>query len=250
MKKIDINCDMGESFGTYSFGKDAELMQYISSANIACGFHAGDFSVMADTVQLAKKQGVTIGAHPGFPDLQGFGRRKMDVSPREVYHMVGYQIGALHAIAKSYQVALHHVKPHGALYNMAAADKLLADAIATAVADFDSNLILYGLSNSALVARGRALGLEVWQESFADRSYQQDGTLTPRSQSNACYTDTSSVIEQVLSLVRRGRVKTVNGEQLAIETNTLCIHGDGTHAVEFAQAIHSALSNAEIQISA
>ncbi len=208
---VDLNCDMGESFGPWPMGDDAALMQHITSANIACGFHAGDPLIMQRTVRLALQHGVAIGAHPGYPDLQGFGRRAMQLSPEEVYAAVLYQIGALQSIAQAEGGRLHHVKPHGALYNAAAKDRALADAIARAVHAVDNNLILYGLSGSALIDAGRAVGLRTCSEVFADRGYEPDGSLTPRNRPGALIDDPEKAAGQALEMVRGRRVRSASG---------------------------------------
>lgn len=247
---IDLNCDMGESFGAWPKGNDGALMEYITSANIACGFHAGDPAVMRTTVRLALKYHVAIGAHPGFPDLQGFGRREIKMPPDEVFAMVLYQIGALQAVARAEGGTVHHVKPHGALYNMAAKDRKLADAIAHAVQLAGTQLLLYGLSGSALIDAGKAIGLRTASEVFADRTYQDDGSLTPRSQPDALITDTSQAIDQVMQMVRQQRVTSLSGKAVEIEAETVCLHGDGAHAVEFASAVHAAFRQNSIEMKA
>ncbi len=247
---VDLNCDMGESFGAPSSPTDAALMKYITSANVACGFHSGDFSVMQQTVLLAIKNNVAIGAHPSLPDLQGFGRRTMAVTVNEVYEMMLYQMGALQAFTKANHARLHHVKPHGALYNMAAKDLKLADAIVDAIIAFDSTLILYGLAGSAMIQSARSKKLKYSEEVFADRTYQSDGSLTPRSQKSALIENTNDALSQVLRMMEEKKVTTLQGEDIAIEPGTICIHGDGAHAVEFAQAIHTSLKNAGIKLAA
>ncbi|WP_422656991.1 LamB/YcsF family protein [Paenibacillus sp. EC2-1] len=250
MLEIDLNCDMGESFGVYHLGADAVLLEHVTSANIACGFHAGDPSVMRSTVKLALQQGAAIGAHPGLPDLAGFGRRNMDISPDEAFDMVTYQIGALQMFVKQEGGVLHHVKPHGALYNMAATSKALADAIAAAIYAIDSNLILYGLSGSAMIEAGEQIGLRTASEVFADRTYQDDGTLTPRRMSGSLITDTDHAVQQVLGMVKDGYVKSISGKSVPIQADTVCIHGDGAHAVMFAQQLRSRLLDEGIIIQA
>ncbi len=244
MISIDLNSDIGEGFA-----RDAELMQHISSANIACGFHAGDFSLMSKTVSLAKKYGVAIGAHPGFPDKKNFGRTEMVVPRHNVYDMVLYQMGALQAIAKAQGAKLHHVKPHGALYNMAAVDKEISEAIVSAIFDFDSNLILYGLAKSEMIDAARAKGIAFKQEVFADRTYQSDGTLTNRSQPNAVIETVETAIEQVLKMLKNKIVSATNGTIVPIQPDTVCIHGDGIHAVDFAKALNKKLNEEGISIS-
>lgn len=237
MYTVDLNCDLGESFGIYRIGDDAEIMKYITSANIACGFHAGDPSIMAKTVELAIKNSVKIGAHPGFPDLHGFGRRNMNLTADEVYSIVLYQLGALYAFVKAQGTKLHHVKPHGALYNMCAINRSLADAVAKAIFDFDSTLTLYGLANSELIKAGESYQLKTAQEVFADRTYQPNGTLTPRSESNALIIDEHEAINQTIQMVKEKRVTSVTGEHIPITADTICLHGDGAHAVAFAKKI-------------
>lgn len=250
MLKIDLNCDMGESFGVYHLGADAVLLEHVTSANIACGFHAGDPSVMRSTVKLALQKGAAIGAHPGLPDLTGFGRRNMDISPDEAFDMVTYQIGALQVFVKQEGGVLHHVKPHGALYNMAATSKTLADAIAAAIHAIDSNLILYGLSGSAMIEAGQQIGLRTASEVFADRTYQDDGTLTPRRMSGSLITDTEHAVQQVMGMVKDRYVKSISGKSVPIQADTVCIHGDGAHAAVFAHQLRSRLLDEGIIIQA
>ncbi|MCT2537227.1 LamB/YcsF family protein [Aquibacillus koreensis] len=242
MRTIDLNCDMGESFGAYRIGQDQEIVKYISSANIACGFHAGDPKTMDETVNLAIKHGVKIGAHPGYPDLNGFGRRKMVLTPEETYQLIVYQVGALLGFVKVNNGELSHVKPHGALYNLAAKDEKIATAIATAVYQVDPTLTLYGLSNSKLTEAGEKVGLTVAHEVFADRTYQADGTLTPRSEPNALLTDSSDAVDQVLQMIKTSTVTDTNGTSIPIKVDTVCLHGDGPHALAFAQQLHQRLS--------
>ncbi|MBD3747860.1 MAG: LamB/YcsF family protein [Sphingobacteriales bacterium] len=248
MVSIDVNCDMGEAFGNYPMPNDELLFDYISSANIACGFHAGDSAVMEETVALAIKKGVAIGAHPGLPDLQGFGRRELKISPKEAYQITLYQIGALFAFVKAAHAKLHHVKPHGALYNMAAKDKNLARAIVSAVHDFDASLILYGLAGSEMMDEAAKIGLKTASEVFADRTYQDDGSLTPRSQSNALITTEKESLEQVLRMVNHQEVVSTHQKIIKIKAETLCLHGDGAHAVDFAKTIHQTLKSEGIII--
>ncbi|MUK89051.1 5-oxoprolinase subunit PxpA [Ornithinibacillus sp. L9] len=247
-KRIDLNCDMGESFGAFKIGSDEELMKWITSANIACGAHAGDPHVMDRTVQLAKQYGVAIGAHPGFPDLAGFGRRVMDFSSDEIYRSVIYQIGSLQAFCHIHDVQMKHVKPHGALYNLAARNRQVADAIAKAVYDLDSSLVLFGLAGSELLAAGRAIGLAVASEVFADRSYQPDGSLTPRNQEGALIEDVNQAVTQVTQMVAAGEVKALNGETIAIEADTVCIHGDGTDPVRFVTKLRESLADDGMEV--
>ncbi|WP_299737494.1 LamB/YcsF family protein [Rossellomorea sp. y25] len=240
--KIDLNCDLGESFGTYTIGQDEEMMKFVSSVNVACGFHAGDPLVMKQTVTNALNHNLKIGAHPGLPDLQGFGRRMMHVTPEEAYALVQYQIGALLAFVKAQGGMLSHVKPHGALYNMAAKDSDLATSIAKAVYDLDPGLTLFGLSQSELTKAGEEIGLRVAHEVFADRTYQSDGSLTPRSLPNAVLHDENEVEKQVLRMVEKQEVVSTDGEVLSIKADTICLHGDNTAALNLAKRLYKKLS--------
>jgi UPF0271 protein len=248
MYKIDINCDMGESFGQYRLGRDEDILNYVTSANIACGFHAGDPSTMKRTVRLALAKGVGIGAHPGFQDLVGFGRREMRVSPEEAYDLVIYQIGALYAFTKAEGGKLQHVKPHGALFNMAAKDTVLAEAISEAVYDVDPELILFGLSGGELVKAAERIGLRAASEVFSDRTYQVDGSLTSRREANALIKDPVEAIHQIIRMVKEQKVTSVQGDQIMIKADTVCIHGDGEKALEFAQQISETLEREDIKI--
>ena len=249
-KTIDLNCDMGESFGAWTMGQDAAVLAFVSSANIACGFHAGDPDTMRRTVERAACAGVAIGAHVSLPDLQGFGRREMRVSADETYAMTLYQIGALAGFARAAGSRLHHVKPHGALYNMAAKDAALGDAIARATRDFDASLILVGLAGSELSRAGERAGLAVAQEAFADRRYQSDGSLTPRRMPNAVIEDIDTAVEQALAIATHGAVTTRDGDHLAVVADTVCIHGDRADAALFAQRLRMALDAAGIVVEA
>ncbi|MFP7296412.1 LamB/YcsF family protein [Neobacillus niacini] len=248
MIEIDLNCDLGESYGVYQIGNDREILKYISSANIACGYHAGDHNVMMETVKLAKKYNVRIGAHPGLPDLAGFGRREMNMSPREIYNLILYQIGALAAICQAQGVKLVHVKPHGALYNMAARCRSTADAIAQAAADYDINLILFGLSGSELIIAGKEKGLQTASEVFADRTYQSDGTLTSRVEPNSMIHDVKYASERMIRMVKEGKVKGADGTDIAICADTICIHGDEPAALDFSKKLKEALLKEKIGI--
>lgn len=245
---VDLNCDLGESYGLFTIGNDKEVLKHITSANIACGYHAGDHNVMMETVKMAKAFGVKIGAHPGFPDLHGFGRREMKMSAEEIYNLTIYQIGALAAIAKSCGTKVEHVKPHGALYNMAGKDKAIADAVAGAVADADSKLVLFGLAGSCLVKAGEEKGLQVAHEVFADRTYQPDGSLTPRSETNAIIHDPGLAIKRVIRMVREGRIEAVDGTEIEIKADTICIHGDEPQALDFAVRLNEALKTEGIEV--
>ena len=248
MTEIDLNCDMGESFGAWTMGQDAQVMPWITSANIACGFHAGDFSTMRHTVALAVQHGVAIGAHVALPDLQGFGRREMRVTPDEAYALTLYQIGALQAFAHAAGTRVAHVKPHGALYNMAAKDAALADAIACAVRDADATLILVGLAASELPRAGAAAGLRVAHEAFADRRYDADGTLTPRRERDAVIHDADAAVAQAVQIATKQNVETRTGQSLALRADTLCVHGDRLEAARFAQRLREALANAGVRV--
>lgn len=246
MQTIDLNCDIGEAFGNYKMPDDEILMNYITSANIACGFHAGDYSVMQKTVNMAIKKGVAIGAHPGLPDLQGFGRREIKISAKEAYQLTLYQIGALHAFVKAAEGKLNHVKLHGALYNMAAKDISLSKAIVQAVQDFDSTLILYALSGSKMIEAALTTGLQTASEVFADRTYQDDGSLTSRNDANALLKDNEAAIAQVLIMVQEQHVYSVNQRKISIKADTICIHGDGENAVSFSKMINEHLKTSGI----
>lgn len=247
--KVDLNCDMGESFGVYRLGNDEAIMDFITSANIACGFHAGDPATMRKTVQLALEKNVGIGAHPGLQDLVGFGRRNLSLSPQEAYDLVVYQIGALSGFVQAEGGKMQHVKAHGALYNMAAQNAGLSEAIAEAVYKIDPELILFGLSGSELVKAGEKIGLRTAGEVFSDRTYQADGSLTPRSQPNALITDTATALEQVIRMVKEQKVLSTQNQEIQIKADTICIHGDGATALDFAAAISSSLADAGIDIT-
>lgn len=245
---IDLNCDMGESFGPWAMGNDDEVLPLVTSANIACGFHAGDPSIMRKTVAAAIGNGVALGAHPGLPDLAGFGRRNMDITPQQAYDIVVVQVGALAAVAASQGGRLNHVKAHGALYNMAVRDPALARAIAQAVHDTDKSLVFYALASSNMARIASEVGLTVAHEVFADRSYQPDGSLTPRNHANAMIEDPQQSIRQVLRMVTEGKVTAVDGTDVEVRADTLCIHGDQPGAVVFAKAIRAACEQAGIEV--
>lgn len=246
MLSIDLNCDLGESFGAYTIGMDAEVLPFVTSANIACGYHAGDPLVMQKSVAMCKKLGVKVGAHPGLPDLQGFGRRKMAVTPAEAEAFTAYQIGALKAFCNEAGVPLHHVKPHGALYNMAAKDRALADAICRAVRYAAPGAMLLALSGSEMVRAAKAAGLTVASEVFADRAYQPDGTLVPRGTPGAMITDENEAIRRVLQMASQGTVTAIDGSVIAIQADSVCVHGDGPKALAFVQKIQAALAEKQI----
>lgn len=248
MAKIDLNCDMGESFGAYKLGFDEEMIKHVSSANIACGFHAGDPVVMQRTIRLAKTYGVKVGAHPSYPDLLGFGRRNMAVAATDVKGYLIYQIGALQAFARVEGLELQHVKPHGALYNMAVKDPKLAQTIAEAVRSLDKGLILVVLAGSAWVNIAKEQGLRVAGEAFADRAYSADGSLVPRSQPGAVIKDKKEVAERVIRMIEESRVKAITGEDVIIKADTICLHGDTPGALELAIHLRSALGDRGIKV--
>jgi UPF0271 protein len=248
MQQIDINCDMGESYGAGLVGNDDVLMPLVSSANIACGFHGGDPSVMHRTVTLAIKHGVSIGAHPSYPDLQGFGRRNMHLSAQEIYDLILYQTGALESFVRAGGASLHHVKPHGALYNQAAKDPEIAASIVHAMYYFNKDLYLYGPPGSALEKAALGLGIAYCAESFADRTYQADGSLTPRTEPGALIRDVLQALHQVHLIAEQQVVKTAEGSMIPMPARTICIHGDGLHAKEFATAIRKSLTEKGIRI--
>jgi UPF0271 protein len=250
MRRVDLNCDMGESFGAWSMGADEEVLPHVTSVSVACGFHAGDPSVMRRTVRAAAERGVAVGAHPSLPDLQGFGRRRMDVSPEEAYDLTVYQVGALWGVAKAAGVPLAHVKPHGALYNMAAADARLAAAIARAVRDVDPGLVLYGLAGSALVAEAERAGLTAAAEVFPDRGYTADGALTPRKAPGALVSDPEEAARRAVRMVTEGRVTSTDGVEVPVRADTLCIHGDGPHAADIARLLRARLTAAGVRLLA
>ncbi|MFS0836994.1 LamB/YcsF family protein [Paenibacillus sp. 1P03SA] len=249
MLTIDLNCDMGESYGAYRFGRDEELLESVSSANIACGFHAGDPGVMRRTVALCLEKGVAIGAHPGLPDLAGFGRREMAVEAEEVYELTLYQLGALHAFVQAEGGTLRHVKPHGALYHMASARGDLADAVARAALRASGGaLVLLGPPGSELLRAGQAHGLRTAAEAFADRTYRPDGSLTPRTEPGALLSDPAQAAAQVLRLVREGAVTGASGEIVPLTAETVCVHGDGPHAAAIARSVRAALDEAGVAV--
>jgi 5-oxoprolinase (ATP-hydrolysing) subunit A len=248
--RVDLNCDMGESFGAYRIGADEEVFPFITSANVACGFHGGDASVMRTTLARAKERGVAVGAHPGFQDLIGFGRRNMEATAEEIYDLVVYQIGALLGFANAAGVTLQHVKAHGALYNMAAVRPDLAAAIAHAVHDVDEGLVLFGLPGSHLIIEGRAAGLKTAGEAFADRNYMADGTLVSRRRADAQVHDPNEAVARAVRMVRDGKVRAIDGSDIALEVDTICVHGDGPHAAEFAERLRIGFEDAGITIAA
>lgn len=249
MYRIDLNCDLGESFGAYTIGADAQVIPLISSANVACGYHAGDASVMQKTVALCRQSGVAVGAHPGFPDRVGFGRRNLAAAPQEVYADTLYQLGALDAFCRAHGLTLQHVKPHGAMYNMAAKDKAMAAAVADAVYDYDSRLILLGPSGSQLMAAAQHRGLAFACEVFADRAYEADGSLRPRSKPGAMITDEKEAIERVIRMITQHKVVAYTGEEIDIAAHSVCVHGDGGQALAFVKALRAAFDTNGIAVA-
>lgn len=250
MPVIDLNCDLGESFGAYTIGMDCEVIPFITSANVACGFHAGDPLVMANTVAMCAEHHVHVGAHPGFPDLIGFGRRNMTVKPDEAKAYVMYQVGALKAFCEAEGLRLNHVKPHGALYNMAGKDYALARAIAEAVQKIDESMILLGLSGSQMIQAAKDINLPYASEVFADRAYQSDGSLVPRSQPGAMITDEEEAVTRVVRMAAEGKVIANDGTDISIQADSICVHGDGAAALAFVEKIRKGLALAGIDVRA
>lgn len=248
MFRVDLNCDLGESFGAYTIGMDEQVIPHITSANVACGYHASDPVVMEKTVALCKAHGVSVGAHPGFPDLMGFGRREIRITPAEAKAYVLYQLGALDAFCRAAGMKMNHVKPHGALYNMAAKDKALAGAICQAIRVYDKTLVFLALAGSEMVRAGLEAGLSVAQEVFADRGYEEDGSLVNRSKPGAMIHDEQEAISRVVRMVTEGKVKAVTGKDIPVCADSVCIHGDGPNALVFAQRIREALTGAGVQL--
>jgi UPF0271 protein len=248
-QQLNLNSDLGESFGAWEMGGDEAMLGIVNSANVACGFHAGDPLVMFNTVALAKKNGVSIGAHPGYPDLQGFGRRRMDIPLGELEAMLIYQIGALEACARAHGVRVSHVKPHGALSNIACADRKIADAIARAVYRLDPSLILLAPAASQLIAAGREKGLPVVEEIFADRAYMDDGNLVPRSQPGAMVHGAEASLKHVMRMVEESALISINGKRIPVNPQSICVHGDNADAVATAQAIRDGLQKAGYQLA-
>lgn len=250
MFQVDLNCDLGESFGRYSLGCDAEVIPMISSANIACGFHASDPMIMDRTVKLCKEYGVSIGAHPSYPDLQGFGRRNMVLSPEEVKNLMIYQMGALYGFCKTHQVKLAHVKPHGALYNMASKDPKLADGICEGILEFDPEIKLLGLAGSELLKSAQRKGLNFASEFFADRACEEDGTLRNRQLDGAMITDEEESITRVIKAIKEGTVISCTGKEIPVQVDSVCVHGDGEKALLFVERLNEAFKEANIILKA
>lgn len=248
MYRIDLNADIGESYGGYTIGMDSEIIGNITSANIACGFHAGDPLVLNQTLKMAKENNVAVGAHPGYPDLMGFGRRNMKCTTDEIKNYVLYQLGAFYAFTKVHKLDIQHVKPHGAMYNTAAVNIKQAMAIAKAVKSFDPNIILLSLAGSKMIEAAQEVGIEYASEFFVDRAYEDDGTLVARGKHGAMITDDSIAIERIVRMVRTGKVETINGNDIDIKADSICVHGDNLHAVNFVNSINKRLKEENIEI--
>lgn len=248
MYRVDLNSDLGESFGRYSLGADDKIIPLITSANVACGYHASDPVVMGKTVKSAKEAGIRVGAHPGFPDLMGFGRRNMNVSPAEAKAYTLYQLGALSAFCQAQGVVLQHVKPHGAMYNMAAKDYVLSKAICEAIYEFDKYLIVLALSGGELSRAAKDMGLRTAQEVFADRAYEEDGTLVDRRKEGAMITDEKLAISRVVRMVKEKTVTAITGKDIPIEADSVCVHGDGAKALAFVEKIRMKLIEEGVKI--
>ena len=246
--KVDLNADLGESFGRYRLGLDEEVMNHITSANVATGWHAGDPLVMRKTVRLAREKGVAVGAHPGYPDLLGFGRRYMKLSPEEARNYILYQVGALYAFVRAENMELQHIKPHGALYNALVKEEELARAVIEGIADFDKDLIFVTLSGSRPAEIAEEMGIKVAHEVFADRAYNPDGTLVSRSRPGAVIHDKNEIVERVISMVKDGGVRAINGEWVELKVDTICVHGDNPKAVEIAAHVRRALEEEGVKV--
>ncbi len=249
MYKVDLNADLGESFGAYTIGMDSEVLRYITSANVACGYHAGDPLVMQKTVALAAERDTAVGAHPGFPDLMGFGRRNMNITPDEARAYIKYQVGALMAFTKSCGIKMQHVKPHGAFYNIAAVNDKLAEAICRGIYEVDPELIMLGLAGSAHIRAAEAVGLRTASEVFADRGYMEDGTLVPRSMEGAIIHDRNEAIARTVRMVKEGVVETVTGKVIPIKADSICVHGDNPDAVNFVKDIREKLEQEGVTVT-
>lgn len=248
MYKVDVNSDLGESFGRYTLGMDADILPLVSSANVACGYHASDPLVMNKTIAMAKEADVRVGAHPGFPDLMGFGRRNMDVSPAEAKAYTLYQLGALDAFCKAHGVKMQHVKPHGAMYNMAGKDYALSKAICEAIYEYDKDLIVMALSGGELVHAAEDMGLKVAREVFADRAYEEDGSLVNRRKEGAMITDENEAIARVVRMIKEQKVTAITGKDIPIKADSVCVHGDGVKALAFVKKIRETLTAEGIEI--
>lgn len=248
MYAVDLNSDLGESFGAYTIGRDGDILPLVSSANVACGFHAGDPTIMEKTAKICKESGTAIGAHPGFDDLQGFGRRNMSLSPADAKNLVVYQVGALDAFCKSAGIKLQHVKPHGALYNMAAKDAALSRAICEGIYAYNPALILLGLAGSEMLRAAQETGLPYAAEVFADRAYEDDGTLVARTKPGAMIHDEDEAVSRVIGMIKNRTVKTISGREIEICADSVCVHGDSEKALLFVKKIRTALENEGISI--
>ena len=248
MYKVDLNSDLGESFGRYTLGMDADILQLVSSANVACGYHASDPLVMNKTIAMAKEAGVRVGAHPGFPDLMGFGRRNMDVSPAEAKAYTLYQLGALDAFCKAHGVKMQHVKPHGAMYNMAGKDYALSKAICEAIYEYNKDLIVMALSGGELVHAAEDMGLKAAREVFADRAYEEDGSLVNRRKEGAMITDENEAIARVVRMIKEQKVTAITGKDIPIKADSVCVHGDGVKALAFVKKIRETLTAEGVEI--
>lgn len=248
MYRVDLNSDLGESFGRYTLGSDDKIIPLITSANVACGYHASDPVVMEKTIASVKKAGIHAGAHPGFPDLMGFGRRNMNVTPAEAKAYTLYQLGALYGFCQSQGISMQHVKPHGAMYNMAAKDYTLSRAICEAIYEFDKNLIVLALSGGELARAAKDMGMRTAQEVFADRAYEEDGTLVDRRKEGAMITDEKTAILRVVRMVKEKKVMAITGKDIPIEADSICVHGDGAKALAFVEQIRRTLSEEGIEI--
>lgn len=248
MYRVDLNADIGESFGAYTIGMDAEVVKGITSANVACGYHAGDPLVMEKTVAIAKASDTAVGAHPGFPDLMGFGRRQMKISPAEAKAYIKYQVGALKAFTDAAGIKMQHVKPHGAFYNMAAKDEALAIAICEGIKEVDADLIMLGLAGSEHIKAAQKVGLKVASEVFADRAYMEDGTLVPRTRPDSMITDPELAISRVVRMIKEGKVEAVTGKVIDIKADSVCVHGDNPHAIDFVNKIRATLLSEGIEV--
>lgn len=248
MLKIDLNSDLGESFGSYKLGLDEEVLKYVTSANVACGWHAGDPLVMDKTIALAKKTNTAVGAHTGFPDLMGFGRRNMDISPLEAYAYTMYQLGALSGFTKAHGVKIQHVKPHGAFYNMCAVSEPLSKEVCRAIADFDDSIIVMALAGSRLLEAAKAAGLRAAGEFFADRAYNADGTLASRRLEGSVITDEAEAIARTVRMIKEGVVTTIDGSDVPISCQSICVHGDNVKAVDFVDRIKTRLTDEGIAV--
>lgn len=249
MYKVDLNSDLGESFGIYTIGADSQIIQHVSSVNVACGWHAGDPLVIDKTVSAAKEKGVAVGAHPGLPDLLGFGRRQMNLSYVEIKAYIKYQLGALFAFTRSHGVRLQHIKPHGALYSMAISNRRIMEAICESVAEFDDSIIVLGFANSEMIKVANEIGLKAAHEVYADRAYQDSGLLVPRNQPGAVIHDKDIAVNRVISMVKNGIVQSINGKELPVRVDSICVHGDNPDALEMVHSIRSALINSGVMIA-